>query len=195
MKTLVKVAALAIPALAVLACSDSPTSTRTATALLDAGGIGTTEIGGQVVATCFGQPATIVVAAPGLTTYGTPGADVIIGTSGNDVIYGDAGDDLICGDDGDDILIGHGDDDRIHGGPGNDLIEGSRGNDHVEGSGGDDWVEGNMGNDTVEGNVGIDRVSGGPGGDAVDGGQDVDHCTDPQNGTFTRCETTAATNP
>ena len=62
------------------------------------------------VATCFINstlyPADIVIAAPGITTNGTAGNDVIYGTNGADIINGLGGDDVICGRGGADIIDG-----------------------------------------------------------------------------------------
>src|SRR5205823_5896663 len=74
--------------------------------------------------TCDGKPATIVVSAPGMTTMGTSGDDVIVGTTGPDTILGGGGNDTICGLGGDDVLVGGSGNDRIFGGPGNDSING-----------------------------------------------------------------------
>ncbi len=106
------------------------------------------------VPTCAGLPATIVVAAPGMVTFGDPGGvpadDVIVGTPGEDDIRGLAGDDVICGLDGD------------------DRLGGGDGDDHVFGQGGDDDMAGGDGLDVLTGGPHVegDRGNGGPGFDA-----------------------------
>jgi len=50
----------------------------------------------EPVATCQGEPATIVADGTG-PVYGTDGPDVIVGTTGADTIYGGEGSDMICG--------------------------------------------------------------------------------------------------
>jgi Ca2+-binding RTX toxin-like protein len=97
------------------------------------------------VLSCAGLPATIVVAAPNMVTFGTVNDDVIVGTPGRDTIHGLAGDDIICGLDGDDLLtggdghdriFGQGDDDDMFGGDGQDVLNGGPHNQGDRGNGG-----------------------------------------------------------
>ncbi|MCS7475385.1 calcium-binding protein [Umezawaea endophytica] len=101
------------------------------------------------VVTCAGLPATIVVPAPGMVTFGDPGGvptnDVIVGTSGVDTIHGLGGDDVICGlgeedlltgGNGDDRIFGQGDDDDMFGGSGEDVLNGGPHNLGDRGNGG-----------------------------------------------------------
>ena len=98
---------------------------------------------------CAGLPATIVVAGPGMVTFGdpggvptndvivgTPGADTIHGLSEDDVICGLGGDDLLTGGNGDDRILGQGDDDDMFGGNGEDVLNGGPHNHGDRGNGG-----------------------------------------------------------
>jgi Ca2+-binding RTX toxin-like protein len=94
---------------------------------------------------CAGLPATKVVAAPNMVTFGTPNPDVIVGTPGPDTIHGLGEDDVICGLDGNDLLtggdghdriFGQGDDDDMFGGNGQDVLNGGAHNQGDRGNGG-----------------------------------------------------------
>jgi Ca2+-binding RTX toxin-like protein len=98
---------------------------------------------------CAGLVPTIVVAAPGMVTFGDPGGvptnDVILGTGGPDAIHGLGGDDVICGMGGQDLLtggvgndriFGQGDDDDMFGGNGSDVLNGGAHNEGDRGNGG-----------------------------------------------------------
>lgn len=110
---------------------------------------------------CFGQAPTIVIAAPGLVTYGTAGPDVILGTTGADVIYGRGGNDRICAGLGADEVHGNAGRDRIDGGDGNDWLFGDGGNDKILGGSGDDTLSGWDGEDLLIGGLGNDELWGG----------------------------------
>ncbi len=131
---------------------------------------------------CGGEDVTIYVAAPGLTTYGTPEVDVIIGTSGDDIIYGLDLADIICGMGGDDMLYGGGGNDggkygdSLYGQGGNDRLAGDGGNDPLRGGPGNDRIFGNVGNDLLFGNGGKDRIDGNEGDDRINGGSQRDVC-------------------
>ena len=126
------------------------------------------------VGTCKGEAATVVLAAPGATTLGTAGPDVIVGTAGADSINGGGGNDLICGGKGKDDLEGGGGADEILGGTANDEVAGNDGKDVVRGQAGNDVVRGDKGNDTVRGGKGDDRVLGAVGNDLAVGGDGKD---------------------
>lgn len=138
---------------------------------------------------CFGRQATIVVRAPGQTTVGTSGDDVIVGTSGPDTIHGGGGNDRICGGDGDDRIHGDAGRDLINGGGGDDEVWAGRGNDRVIGSAGADRLRGNRGNDTLAGRAGRDVLVGGPGADRLEGDRGRDRCIpNAGRGSFDACE-------
>jgi Ca2+-binding RTX toxin-like protein len=174
----VKAVLVAVPIAALVACTDGPTGSD--------GRFDPSDLAPNAAkmsgTTCFGRTPTIIAVA-GVTTTGTPGADVILGSAGDDVIDGMGGHDYICGYGGDDAIFGGVDAEAIDGGLGNDLVECGQGDDLCEGGDGDDTVRGNMGNDRVRGNLGAnDRVDGGP-------GRDI--CTDPEGGAFLpSCEVT-----
>ncbi len=116
--------------------------------------------------TCFGRAATIV-ARPGVVTYGTSGADVIVGTWGPDEIRGRGGGDLICALEGDDRVYGSFGPDTIDLGPGRDFARGGPGADVIYGGSGRDVIRGRSGPDTIHAQGGIDRCSGGKGRDRL----------------------------
>jgi len=119
----------------------------------------------QAIGPCFGKSPTIVIAAPGLVTYGTNGNDVIMGTTGIDVIDGLGGNDRICSGMGGD---------EVHGGPGHDWISAGDGNDSVFGDGGNDFIDGGTGDDSISGWNGDDDLRGGDGNDELWGGRHND---------------------
>lgn len=132
--------------------------------------------------TCAGEPVTIV-AAPGVTTYGTAGKDVILGTTGADTIESLGGDDVVCGLGGDDTIKGGGGDDKILAGAGadkvvagrgDDTVLGRSGNDKIFGNAGDDVLKGRTGDDTIKGGMGADRIIGSGGDDTLRGGAGKD---------------------
>jgi hypothetical protein len=125
---------------------------------------------------CFGMPATIIVAVPGVVTYGTAGDDVIVGTEGDDIIRGGLGKDRICGLGGNDDLRGGAGRDRISGGEGDDVIWGNAGsNQLLKGDGGNDTIRADGSEDEIRGGLGDDvlkaygpgTVYGGPGADIL----------------------------
>ena len=95
------------------------------------------------VATCDGQPATVVGTSGDDVLTGTKGPDVIAGLSGDDRIDGLGGADLICGGDGADVIAGGSGDDRIYGGR-DRLDHNAAGSflvgDVLDGGSGDDWL-------------------------------------------------------
>ena len=99
----------------------------------------------QAVVAC-----TITVAAPGLSTAGTAGPDVICGTAGADDIAGMGGDD---------VIVGFGGNDRLAGGDGNDTVHGGDGDDRLTGGIGDDRLTGDAGTDAAAGDAGADTCS------------------------------------
>ena len=99
----------------------------------------------QAVVAC-----TITVAAPGLSTSGTAGADVICGTAGADDIAGLGGND---------VIVGFGGNDRLAGGDGNDSVHGGEGDDRLTGGAGDDRLTGDAGTDAATGDAGTDTCS------------------------------------
>jgi hypothetical protein len=85
---------------------------------------------GQVLPTCAGEQATIVLGVGGSTT-GTPGRDIVVGGAransiqtgdGDDLICAGAGADLVGGGAGNDVLIGESGNDTLDGGPGTDTV-------------------------------------------------------------------------
>ncbi|MEM7286798.1 MAG: tandem-95 repeat protein [Actinomycetota bacterium] len=122
---------------------------------------------------CFGLTPTIV-AVPGVVTYGTDGADVIVGTAGPDEIHGLGGDDVICGLAGADIIRGNGGRDMINAGGGADMVWGGKSGDLIKGSTGPDLIWGNSGHDTIFGNKGHDTILGGKGRDILRGNTGAD---------------------
>jgi len=92
------------------------------------------------VATCKGEPATIVGTAGNDVRTGTPGRDVMVGNGGNDSLFGLAGRDLICGNSGRD---------RLAGGKGRDTLLGQKGRDALKGGGAKDVCTGGGGKDTA----------------------------------------------
>ncbi|HET7721009.1 MAG TPA: S8 family serine peptidase, partial [Acidimicrobiales bacterium] len=112
-------------------------------------------------------PGAIVIAAPGLTTVGTAGDDVIYGTPGVDRIFGGGGNDTV---------FGQGGNDQISGGDGNDILCGGAGADWLDGGNGNDTVSGDADNDDLSGGAGADVLLGGLGVDRLSGGVDVDSC-------------------
>lgn len=128
-----------------------------------------------VVSICAAPPApgtlpgnNIVIASPGLTTFGT---------AGNDVIYGTSGDDRIAGLGGDDIIFGGAGADQISGGDGRDTVCGGDGPDQLASSPGDDLLVGGAGDDDITGGPGNDRLIGGAGTDRLSGSDGTDTCT------------------
>jgi uncharacterized repeat protein (TIGR01451 family) len=128
-----------------------------------------------VTSICSAPPApgtlpgnNIVIAAPGLTTFGTAGNDVIYGTAGADRIAGLGGDDIIFSGDGLD---------HISAGDGKDTLCGGDGPDQLSGGPGDDLLVGGPGNDDLAGGTGNDRLIGGTGIDRLTGSEDTDTCT------------------
>jgi Ca2+-binding RTX toxin-like protein len=110
---------------------------------------------------CRGEEVTLLAGAPGSTTVGTPGRDVVLGTEGADTIQTLGGSDLICGAGGDDV---------VHAGPGSDTALGSGGNDHLFGQSGSDVLIGGSGRDQLGGSAGADRLFGLKGDDHLAGG-------------------------
>lgn len=136
----------------------------------------------------------IVVAQPGMVTYGTPGSDVIYGTAGDDRIAGLGGSDILFGFGGHDQLAGGDGDDTLCGGAGNDSLAGGNGNDILSGNDGDDDLAGGMGDDQLLGGPGVDRLSGGDGSDTcLPGGQPGDAAAPAPNCDVTRLSATIAT--
>ncbi|MEA2452317.1 MAG: hypothetical protein QOG04_1027 [Actinomycetota bacterium] len=123
----------------------------------------------QAAITCGGQPVTIQVTSPNLSTSGTSGHDVINGTSGHDDIHGLGGNDTICGVGGDDFLFGDDDDDDVYGGGGDDVAWGGTGTDKLFGGGGLDELWGNAGDDKLYGGADQDDLNGGAGDDILKG--------------------------
>lgn len=128
-----------------------------------------------VVSICAAPPPpgtlpgnNIVIASPGLTTFGT---------AGNDVIYGTAGVDRIAGLGGDDIIFGGAGADQISGGDGRDTVCGGDGADQLASSPGDDLLVGGDGDDDITGGPGNDRLIGGAGTDRLSGSDGTDTCT------------------
>ena len=80
-----------------------------------------------------------------VTSYGTPGPDLIDGSEQSD---------SLSGGDGDDILRGYGSADALSGGAGNDLLEGGAGDDNLFDEQGNDRLFGGEGNDFVMGSAG-----------------------------------------
>jgi Ca2+-binding RTX toxin-like protein len=134
-------------------------------------GLGFIQAQALLAAPCAAPPApgpgAIVVAAPGLITFGT---------AGDDVIYGTAGFDRIAGQGGNDTIFGQGGNDQLTGGDGNDVICGGAGNDALAGSAGDDTLSGDAGNDDLSGGLNNDRLFGGLGVDRLAGGDGTDIC-------------------
>ena len=112
-------------------------------------------------------PGAIIIAAPGLTT---------VGTAGNDVIYGTPGVDRIFGGGGNDTIFAQGGNDQVSGGEGNDILCGGPGADWLDGGNGDDTVSGDADNDDLSGGAGADVVFGGLGVDRLSGGLGTDSC-------------------
>jgi Ca2+-binding RTX toxin-like protein len=126
---------------------------------------------------CFDLTPTIV-AAPGRTTHGTPGKDVIVGSNAAETIDGGGGDDTICAGGGDDTVRGGAGNDRLSGAAGDDLLLGGSGRDVLLGGSGADRTGGGAGNDDVYGGGGADTLDemrlGGGGRDRLFGGSGVD---------------------
>lgn len=95
---------------------------------------------------CLGRRATIVAAAGGRLTRGTPGNDVIVGSRGADRISAGGGRDLVCSGGGDDRVSTGAGADRVSAGSGDDRISTGAGRDRVNPGGGSDRV--NCGADT-----------------------------------------------
>ncbi len=121
---------------------------------------------GAQAPTCFGRAATIV-ARPGVVTYGTSGADVIVGTWGPDVIRGHGGADYICALGGDDVVYAGYGSDTVDLGPGRDIARGGPGRDLLYGGSGSDLIRGRGGADTIRAQGGIDECYGGKGRDRL----------------------------
>jgi len=128
------------------------------------------------VATCFGQPATIVGTDGDDELVGTPGPDVIAALGGDDHVIPDRGDDWVCGGDGND-RIGDPDDERqTYRQSGDDTFSGGAGNDilGMTDSDGEDRLYGEDGDDVLVANIhGHTRLVGGSGNDKFEsaGGQ------------------------
>ena len=157
---------------------------------------GTGFVGSRAVAQgdlCFGRHATILAQAPGRTTIGTEGDDVIIGTAGADIIRGGGGNDRICGRTGADEIHGGPGDDLINAGGGHDDVWAGSGADRVNGAGGDDRIRGNRGRDRLLGKHGSDVLIGGAGADQLRGGGGRDRCIPSAGrGEFRSCEAISA---
>jgi Ca2+-binding RTX toxin-like protein len=139
-------------------------STEVECTATDAAGNTTTEtftVTVNPVATCEGEPATIVGTSGDDDLIGTEDTDIILGLEGNDEIRGLGGDDILCGDDGNDVM---------EGGFGDDEMFGAAGNDNMDGDAGDDVMEGGFGIDTLLGQDGVVNN------DSLDGGEDTDRC-------------------
>lgn len=117
------------------------------------------------VATCAGQPATVVGTGGADQLVGTRGDDVILARGGADVIRTFAGHDLICAGRGADVVrsgiwadrvFGNAGGDRLLGGGGADDLFGNRGADRLFGRGGADELNGGAGFDLCRGNRGAD---------------------------------------
>jgi Ca2+-binding RTX toxin-like protein len=122
--------------------------------------------GGRALAAlprCHGVTATIVVAAPGLTTDGTGDPDVIVGTAGDDTINGMGDDDLICGGGGADTIDGGAGNDTVYGGNGDDVLK----ENGIFGDDGDDTYFGEAGADKISDLLGANVAHGGPGSDSI----------------------------
>ena len=100
----------------------------------------------------------VIIAKPGVTTYGTACDDKIYGTSGNDTIFASGGDDEIWPGSGADT---------VYGGEGHDDIFTGSGADRVEGEAGDDFIMGGTENDTINGGAGDDVIRGEEGNDIL----------------------------
>jgi hypothetical protein len=158
---------------------------------------------------CFGELATIVMAAPG-AQLGTAGDDVIVGTDGDDFIDSLGGHDKICAGAGVDritadydpvagtwdptiIVIGEGavDDDYIDGQDDGDVVTPGAGDDHVWGSDGSDYLYGQLGNDTILAGDHQDWMDCDEGDDYADGGRGSNDWVSPTHG----CETLISAAP
>ena len=142
-----------------------------------------------VTSICAAPPApgtlpgnNIVIAAPGLITYGTAGVDVIYGTAGDDRIFSMGGDDIIFAGGGQDQLVGGLGKDTLCGGDGNDMITGNEDDDLLVGGSGNDDLTGSFGNDRILGGGGTVRINGADGTDVCRPGTGVGSST-------IRCET------
>jgi len=141
------------------------------------------------IASCAGQPATIVGTSGDDAISGTKGDDVIDGLGGNDVIEGGPGDDCLNGGDGIDQLKGGPGADQHFGGAARDRIRGGPENDELNGEEGDDALKGGHGDDAMTGEEGDDALKGGHGDDAMNGGADTDLCAGGHGtDTATECE-------
>ncbi|GAA4961570.1 hypothetical protein GCM10023225_01490 [Kineococcus glutinatus] len=140
-----------------------------------------------LIATCEGQPATIV----GTGAFnGTAGNDVIIGSTAVDTVNGGGGDDRICGLAGNDVINGGPGNDRLFGQDGDDQFTvtgaASDGTDLVSGAGGSDLATytgrtaalslslDGVSNDGLPGEndrltTDVERVTGGSGPDTITG--------------------------
>jgi Glycine rich protein/RTX calcium-binding nonapeptide repeat (4 copies) len=130
-------------------------------------------------ATCAGRAATSGGGAGADALAGTRGADVLAAGSGDDRIAAGGGNDLVCAGPGDDRVVGGAGNDRVAGGPGDDRVAagpgddrvaGGPGNDRVVGGGGQDRLDGDGGNDALRGGAGRDTLIGGAGSDTLSGG-------------------------
>ena len=129
----------------------------------------------------------VIIAKPGVTTYGTACDDKIYGTPGNDTIFASGGDDEIMTEYGADTVYGGEGHDEIYTGSGADRVEGEAGddfimggteNDTINGGAGDDVIRGEEGNDVLyswsTGNDGSDELYGGDGNDYLNGYEGID---------------------
>lgn len=117
------------------------------------------------IATCAGQPATIV---------GTAGADRLVGTRGNDVVLARGGADVIRTFAGHDIICAGRGADVVRSGIWADRVFGNAGRDRLLGGGGADDLFGNRGADRLFGRAGRDELNGGAGFDVCRGNRGAD---------------------
>ncbi|HEX5762629.1 MAG TPA: hypothetical protein VFY04_05865 [Solirubrobacterales bacterium] len=118
------------------------------------------------VATCAGQPATVLGTGGDDRLVGTVGDDVVLARGGDDIVHTFRGHDLVCGGSGDDV---------VRAGIWADRVFGNAGRDRLIGGGGADRLRGNRGADRLLGRAGSDNLAGGAGFDLCRGnrGHDV----------------------
>jgi Ca2+-binding RTX toxin-like protein len=139
--------------------------------VLDASGVTTSGIDGQIAAIAFAAPA---IGNANVTMIGGAGNDFFVAGFGADSLVGGAGIDTLNGLNGADTILGGSGSDVLFGGSEADTISGELDADTIFGDDGSDILSGNEANDTISGGLGNDSITGGTGVDSMtgDGGSD-----------------------
>lgn len=119
------------------------------------------------VATCAGEPATVLGTSGDDRLVGTVGNDVVLARDGDDVVHTFSGHDLVCAGRGHDVIRSGIWADRVFGNAGRDRLLGAGGADRLRGNRGADRLLGRAGSDNLAGGSGFDLCRGNAGSDTA----------------------------